>query len=357
MSRRHAAAALLLLGWALAACGGSTPSDSLAGSASASAPASPEAAGSGTLEAARDIEAAGATRIDVAGRPDWLAVAAGSAWVAVDGGVRRLDGSTGTPDGLVPVPGVICLAFDVGFDSLWAGSCDRHLLARIDPPTGSLDTPFIDLPIAALQAEGSIGVGASGVWLISTDHQLLHLDPVTNRVDGTWPLPESAAAAREGLGWLWVSVPATDALLRIDPADPRSSRSIKVGDGPRFLAIGDDAVWVMNQADGSVSRVDPAGTVVATVAVSDAPIRGGDIAVGGGSVWVRTEQDLVVTIDPATNQVRERYGPPSGSGSVAVDADAAWISAHDTASVHRLPLPHETQSRPTSSIGSPSLPS
>jgi virginiamycin B lyase len=113
---------------------------------------------------------------------------------------------------------------------------------------------------------------------------------------------------------------------------------IKVGDGPRFLAIGTDAVWVMNQRAGSVSRVDAGGAVAASIPVSDVPIRGGDIAVGGGSVWVRIEEDLVVRIDPTTNAVVARYGPPSGSGSVAADGDAAWVSAHDTASLWRLPL-------------------
>jgi hypothetical protein len=137
---------------------------------------------------------------------------------------------------------------------------------------------------------------------------------------------------------VWVTVSDTGKLLRIDPADPRASESIEVGEGPRFLAIGEDAVWVMNQTDGSVSRVDAGGSVVATVTVSDAPIRGGDIAVGGGIVWVRTEQDLVVGIDAGTNEIEHRYGPPSGSGSVATDGDVAWITAHDTSSLWRLPL-------------------
>jgi virginiamycin B lyase len=344
MRRPGLASALLIIGVGIGACAGPAPIASPAVSPSASASASsgsspsPSASGPDAIDARRDVEAAGATRIDVEGEPDWLAVTGGSAWAAVAGGVRRLDGTTGEPDGLVPIPGTICLAFDVGFDSLWAGSCDRHLLARIDPPTGSLDTPFIDLPIVALQDEGSIGVGESGVWLISTGFELLHLDPVTNRVDGTSPLPVSAAAVRVGLGSVWVTVPATDTLLRIDPDEPSTSRSIDVGDGPRFLAVGEDAVWVMNQGDGSVSRAAADGTVVATIDVSDVPIQGGDITVGGGLVWVRIEQDLVVTIDPATNEVVDRYGPPSGSGSVAVDDEAAWISAHDTASVYRLPL-------------------
>jgi len=325
----------------VAACGGPPASQSASATVSAVVPSPstpPVVSAAPSRDTPVNIEAAGATRIDLTGAPDWVALAAGSAWVAVDGGVRRVDATTGEVDGLVLVPGVICLGFDIGFDSLWAGSCDRHLLARIDPATGSLDTPFIDLPVVGFQEEGSIGVGDSGVWLVSSGHELLHLDPVINQVDGRWPLPAGAAAVRAGLGSVWVTVSDAGRLLKIDPADPRTSQTITVGGGPRFLAIGQDSVWVMNQADGTVSRVDAGGTVVATIEVSDVPIRGGDIAVGGGFVWVRTERDLVVCIDPATNAIEHRFGPPSGSGSVAVDDTAAWVTAHDTGSLWRLPL-------------------
>jgi virginiamycin B lyase len=285
------------------------------------------------------IESVGATRIDVSGQPDWLALAGGSVWTAVVGGIRKIDAATGRVDGLVPVDDAVCLAMDVGFDSLWAGGCDKHQLHRIVPSSGLLFTPPIDLPIAAIQQESSIAAGEGGVWVVSTDHRLVRVDPVTNRADpDPWPLPEGAAAARAGLGALWVTVTPTDSLLKISPADPRTSQAIEVGDAPRFLAIGEDAVWVMNQGDGSVSRVDATGMVVATIPVSDAPIQGGDIAVGGGSVWVRTEQDLVVRIDPRTNAVNARFGPPSGSGSVVADDTAMWVSAHDVASVWRLTL-------------------
>lgn len=333
-----------LLALVVAACAGPPPTESPTVTVTPApspsvASASPSASADPSASAAIDIVEAGATHIDLTGEPDWAAVAGGSAWVAVTGGVRRIDGSTGELDGLVAVPGVICLAMDVGLDSLWAGSCDQHLLARIDPVAGSLDTPFIDLPVVALQPEGSVGVGEGGVWLVSIEHELLFVNPITNRVDDRWPLPDGAAAVRAGLGAVWVTVADEGELLRMDPADPRTARSIVVGEGPRFLAIGEDAVWVMNQADGSVSRVDAGGSVVATVKVSDAPIGGGDIAVGGGIVWVRTERDLVVGIDAATNEVIHRYGPPSGSGSVATDGDVVWVTAHDTSSLWRLPLP------------------
>jgi hypothetical protein len=55
---------------------------------------------------------------------------------------------------------------------------------------------------------------------------------------------------------------------------------------------------------------------------------------------LNARRSLVATasIDPMTNEVVARHGPPAGSGSVADDEEAAWISAHDVNAVWRLPL-------------------
>ncbi len=59
---------------------------------------------------------------------------------------------------------------------------------------------------------------------------------------------------------------------------------IKVGKDPREIAIGEGFVWVANAADGTVTRIDPAGGKVVgePIAVGDDPI---GIAVGAGAVW------------------------------------------------------------------------
>ena len=57
-----------------------------------------------------------------------------------------------------------------------------------------------------------------------------------------------------------------------------------VGDGPVDVAVGEGAVWVVNQLDGTVMRLDPeTGKVVATIHVGNEPQR---IAAGEGRVWV-----------------------------------------------------------------------
>jgi virginiamycin B lyase len=72
--------------------------------------------------------------------------------------------------------------------------------------------------------------------------------------------------------------------------------------------------------------------------VEAVPITGGDLAIGGAFVWARISSALVANIDPQTNTVVARFGPASGSGSVAADDQAVWITAHDVDKVYRLPI-------------------
>jgi virginiamycin B lyase len=126
--------------------------------------------------------------------------------------------------------------------------------------------------------------------------------------------------------------------VRVDPSDGSTQAIVGTGSGSRFMAVGDDAVWVLNQKDGTVSRIDPeSSSVVATVQVSDGRIRGGDIAAGDNTVWIRTGTELATAVDPETNDVVRVLGPPGGSGSIAVTDGAVWLTAHDHFMVLRVP--------------------
>jgi len=330
---------------ALAACGGSDGGGSSTPAAT-SAPATTAAAAStaAALPApptATDIEGAGAKVVPDLGQPDWLAIAGGATWAAgVGDGVGRLDPTTGALTDSVAVPGAVCLAMDVGFDALWVGSCGSEpAILRIDPVKGEV---VATIPIAAsdLSPESSIAAGEGAVWVQTADADLVKIDPATNKVVATTPAPAGTVALRTGFGALWATNVTKGTLQRLDPATATVQAEIPVGDGPRFLAIGEDAVWVLNQADGSVTRVDPAtNTAAATIDADTGRVDGGDIAAGGGAVWARVSDSLVVEIDPQTNTAVAAYGPPNGSGSVAADRDALWVSAHDVSSVWRLPLP------------------
>jgi virginiamycin B lyase len=295
-----------------------------------------------TLVPAQRLNDLGAVRLTVQPPADWLVTADGSLWGAVGAGVQQFAGSDGGRLGTLLVPGETCLAMDVGFGALWVGACNASgpSLVRIDPTTATV-IATIPLGVPDLQEESSVAAGEGAVWVpsVAPHPMLVKVDPVTNTVLASYPLPNHAGGVRAGYGGVWVAQPGSNTVLHIDPASGATVAEVAVGATPRFMAIGEGAVWAMNEADGTVTRIDPAtDTVTATILVTPTRIDGGDIAVGGGSVWARISDQLVARIDPATNQVIARYGPPSGSGSVAADDTAVWISAHDVNAIWRLAI-------------------
>ena len=317
----------------LTACSGSSTPSSRASSSS-------QAAG---LPAERDIETTRAMKFNAAPSPDWALVASGHLWVAgVEPGLARFDAATGQTQGGLHIQNV-CLAMDVGFGSLWAASCtpDRPMLSRVDVNSGQL-MASVELPEGGPAEESSVGAGEGGVWVLSrgVPQHLIVVDPSSDKVLRSFPAPENAAAVRVGLGGVWVSTTNPGSLVRMDPGTGRVIATIPVGKGARFLALSSNAVWVMNQQDGTVSRVDPeSNRVVATIKVSSSAIEGGDIAASDGAVWVRVSDVLAAKIDPQTNKVIDRLGPPAGSGSVAIAENSVWITAHDVTSLWRVPQP------------------
>ena len=292
-----------------------------------------------------DVVDAGAEALGIADA-DWLQVVGDSVYTTIGGpagsSVQGIDAATGKAGAAIPTEADTCTAMAVGYGSLWAAVCSgpSSALLRIDPATGRV-LATVKIKDAAIQWEGSVASAEGSVWVVtaSPHHALVRIDPASNTVVGETSLPVDVVAVRAGLGSLWATDPTKGRLLRLDPRTGEAVATTAVGAGARFFAVGEGAVWVQNNGDGTVSRVDPAtNTVVATIDVDTGPIEGGDLAVGGGRVWARVSSWLVSEIDPATNTVVARYGPPAGSGSVAADDTALWISAHDQDVVYRLPL-------------------
>ena len=59
------------------------------------------------------------------------------------------------------------------------------------------------------------------------------------------------------------------------------------GQGPTAVAVGEDAVWVANTGDGTLSRIDPeTNEVERTVEVGNAP---SGLALADGLLWVSVQ--------------------------------------------------------------------
>jgi YVTN family beta-propeller protein len=140
----------------------------------------------------------------------------------------------------------------------------------------------------------------------------------------------AGGALAVGEGAVWAMNDAKSTLMRIDPARNAVVARIKVGT-PEEAAAGDGAVWLSKRYENTVTRVDPAtNTVTATIPVGSHPE---GIAVSPGAIWVvNAGGPSVSRIDPATNRVVAtiRVGPKSDCcaehTNVIASPRAVWVA-------------------------------
>jgi virginiamycin B lyase len=276
--------------------------------------------------------------LKVPGFADFLVADGEAVWTTNRGRIEKLQRDQPRPVTTVAVPNP-CGAMEVGFGAVWVANCQDVSLYRIDRQSARV-AAIIPTGLADRRGELSVAIGADSVWILTDQAGILaRIDPKTNQVIARIQVAPYSYAATFGFGSVWITNtgPAKNdhngSVQRIDPALNHIVATIPVGPAPRFLAAGEGAIWTLNQGDGSVSRIDPASNrVVATIATDVAGL-GGDIAIGAGRVWVRAEKVLLSAIDPETNRIIERFGPPAGSGAVRVAGHFVWVTAHDIQTV------------------------
>jgi DNA-binding beta-propeller fold protein YncE len=216
-------------------------------------------------------------------------------------------------------------AVAVGEDGVWVGGggCSGSV-SRVDPDTNKV---VAAMPVGFVL---DVAVGAGAVWAVggvcsggkTIGGAVFRIDPRQNEVTATIPLD-----------------------LR------RSGRSARL---PYDLAAGEGAVWVplsFSPTSGEVVRLDPHTNAVA----ARIPARGwtGELAVGGGAVWVLSHPEWtdetsvqgasLLRIDPSTDAVvatpmREEL-PEIGAAEVppviAAGDDAVWLRSTDDAYPNR----------------------
>ena len=124
-------------------------------------------------------------------------------------------------------------------------------------------------------------------------------------------------------------------LVQFNPVTSKRVQALTVGNGPGGVAVGPDAVWVANQIDGTLSRLDlNRGSVADAIPIGPAPA---DVAVGFSAVWVVLEETgAVVRYDPVTRSIAAAVNVGNGPIAVAVGADAVWVVNSRDGTVSRV---------------------
>jgi YVTN family beta-propeller protein len=273
--------------------------------------------------------------------PTDVSVGEGYVWVAnqADDTVTQIDPATqeivgtATPD----VSGVAGLA--AGRGALWIADSRGSNLVRLDPEFRSVVEEIRLAPEPAFDSAdvNPVAIGSGDVWVGKAEGGIGRVDPQRDEIVDRVPAGNSTSAIATGLGGIWVADDADNTVARIDPAGANAvTATVPVGQGARGIAVGEGAVWVANTQDGTVMRLDPTTAApTATIPVGGSP---GGIAAGEGAVWVADgESGTLVRIDPESNEVETTIEIGESPGRVAVADGRVWVSVQGRAAAPESP--------------------
>ena len=235
------------------------------------------------VEVGADIRA-----LAVYGDSLWLARGSTKEVVRVDVRTRRIVAQ-------LPVPGTPT-SLAVASGGIWVGVTDdegRATLARLDRGSGALKQS-----IAVREGIGGIVAAAGVVWIVKA---------ATNKVSRTtagadhltdWAsLPGEVGSMSYGDGALWLTMPAEDAVAKVEV---RTGRSVvgSAGRAPARAVVAGGRVFVASRNDHTVVVLEPEA-----LRPAGEPIKVGlnpsGMATDGRSVWVSALADNSLTrIDP-----------------------------------------------------------
>jgi len=215
----------------------------------------------------------------------------------------------------------------VGEAAVWISDHRRKAIFKIDPNTYSL-IKMIRVP--GLSPEGIMAVGEGSLWVLIAGpvvDALARVNVQSGRVEATIPLPSEISSVVVANGSVWATGYARNELYRIEPLTNTVTSITKLHDIPRALIPGEGSIWVLNEGDSSVQRIDATnGQLVATIRTGLRP-GAGSIAIGGSYVWVSTPGSSITQIDPKTNTlVRSFIGGPGMGGPLRYGAGSLWIA-------------------------------
>jgi streptogramin lyase len=220
-----------------------------------------------------------------------------------------------------------------GFGSVWVAISGG--LVRLDPATGAV-TARISVggrPWGVATGEGAVWVGNQ------SDGTVTRVDPATNKVVRQVTLTEdfgnaSPVGVAAGDGSVWAADNASDKVWRLDPVTGAIRSIAHVGDMHEFVGVGEGGVWVSSE-DGTVGQLDPVtGTVKRLIgAGADADF----VGFSPGAVWITNyRSEFLWRLDPATGAVKAKLNIGPGAQAVAFDGSSLWVAMYNSGEVLRI---------------------
>jgi len=280
-------------------------------------------------------------RIRIPSSADWITFGFGSVWVVNyrPDRVSRIDGSTNRVSADIPIGPNGCLGIVEAIGRIWVATCGDGSMNEIDPKRDSV-VRRIPIPVRRGR-EGAFAFTNGAFWIPdnvadSGSSSVAKVDARTGAATAHVATGARSDVAIAGFGSVWVASSGENVVVRIDPERNTVLARIQVGGSPKFMAAGEGAIWVQNRADGSVSRIDPSTNREVARIEARAPTRAGDIAAGGGAVWLSVDGKPVTRIDPRTNTVTHQFVGGTGADAIRFGLGSAWVADHRIGELWRI---------------------
>jgi class 3 adenylate cyclase/streptogramin lyase len=190
-------------------------------------------------------------------------------------------------------------------------------------------------------------------------NSLAALDPTTNRLVASAPVGDTPGPIAVDSSEVWVGNLNDDTMTLMDPKSLEALKTVGLPIKPNALAVGAGAVWVayngctpscLERAGASGTRVDDVepvelakfdlakGRVLWRTKLGNGGPGAVDIALSGGSVWVSNEADWTVSrVDPETGEVQDTVTDKvDGPKGIAGLRDAVWVLSYPNSWVARI---------------------
>ena len=192
--------------------------------------------------------------------------------------------------------------------------------------------------LAEIAIEGSpcfVADAGGRVWVTAFDgNELDEIDPGTNEVVDTYPLPEGPCGMVVDRDLLWIESPNAGQVTIFDPDRRRVVDRMRMDGGVFGLISTPDGLWGVG-GDETLIHIDPRSRRVIDRVPIEPPLAG--ISFDGKALWAISAREALLRIDPGSGTVQERfvlqhYEPES----VAADGDILWVSSSFEGDVLRV---------------------
>jgi YVTN family beta-propeller protein len=197
------------------------------------------------------------------------------------------------------------------------------------------------LLVAALAA-GLVELAGGSASVRAAANTVAVIDTRSDRVTGAVAVGARPGPITFAAGSLWVANEDDQTVSRVDPVRLAAVRTISLADPPTGIAAAGNGVWVATSNPTrtfvSLSRIDPQFSQIAgTLRVGNVvPDTAASLASDAGGLWVAPFAGELTDVDPRTGRIIGRLDPNASPTGIAVGNGAVWVSDNTADTVTRI---------------------